>query len=65
MKNIVFKKAGRILDHSEPFEVIASADMIIITFEYQKNDWRDYKVHMFNTDDALLSPVQAGARIIK
>ncbi len=49
VKNIVFKKAaGGILDHSEPFEVLALAQhMIIITFEFQKNDWRDHTLHEY------------------
>ena len=64
-KNITFKKAGRILDHSVPFELLASADLVIILFEFQKNDWRNHSVHMFRTDDNLLCPVLAAAFTVK
>ena len=42
-----------------------TADIIIILFEFQKNDWRNHSVHMFRTDDPLLCPVIAGAIIVK
>ena len=42
-----------------------SADLIIILFEFQKNDWRNHSVHMFRTDDPLLCPVVAGAITVK
>ena len=42
-----------------------SADIIIITFEFQKNDWRYHSVHLWRTDDPLLCPVKAGAKIVK
>ena len=42
-----------------------AADLIIILFEFQKNDWRNHSVHMFRTDDPLLCPVIAGAITIK
>ena len=64
-RNITFKKNGRILDHSLPFEVLASAEIVIILFEFQKNDWRNHSVHMFRTDDGLLCPVVAAAFSVK
>ena len=66
--NILKRKESHMIN---PLQALASADIIIllvvvITFEFQKNDWRDHSVHMlFNTDNALLSLVRAGARIIK
>ena len=64
-KNIVFKKNGRILSHRLPLKVLMSADLVIITFEFQKNDWRNHTVHMFASGDKLLCPVIAAARIVK
>ena len=52
------------LPHSTPQAILASADIIIITFEFQKNDWRNHTVHMFCTNDPLLCPVKAGAAIV-
>ena len=65
LRNIVFKKNGRYIPHSVPLEVLLTADLVIITFEFQKNEQRDYKVHMFRTTDALLCPVKAAARTVK
>ena len=64
-KNFTFKKNGRRLDHSLPFEVLASADLVILLFEFQKNDWRNHSVHMFGTGDGLLCPVRAAAFSVK
>ena len=64
-KNLTFKKDGRVLQQSSPLEILQSADLIIILFEFQKNDWRNHSVHMFRTDDPLLCPVTAGAIIVK
>ena len=64
-KNITVKKDGKILDHSLPLEVLASADIVIILFEFQKNDWRNHSVHMFRTGDNLLCPVLAAAFTVK
>jgi len=66
LKNVVFKKDTRIIPHSAPLEVLESADLVIITFEFQKfqkNDMINYAVHMFKTStDSLLCPVKATAR---
>ena len=50
-KNLIFKKNGRVLCHSSPQETLMAADLIIILFEFQKNDWRNHSVHMFRTED--------------
>ena len=66
VSNFVFKKAdGRVIHHSASLETLISADLVIITFEFQKNDWRNHSVHMFRTDDLLLCPVRASAKIVK
>jgi hypothetical protein len=44
-------------------QVLETADIIILTFEFQKNDWRNHTVHMYRTDDNLLCPVKAGAKV--
>ena len=64
-KNLTFKKNNRILHHSSTLEILMSADLIIVLFEFQKNDWRNHSVHMFRTDDPLLCPVIAGAITVK
>ena len=56
MRNIVFKKKqGRIIPHSSSH--LKDVDMVVITCEYQKNDHRDFQVHMFTTKDPVLNPV--------
>ena len=37
-KHFLFKKNGSMLFQSCPLQVLESADLIIITFEFQKND---------------------------
>ena len=64
-KNITFKKDGKVLNHALSFEILASADMVIILFEFQKNDWRNHSVHMFCTGDSFLCPVVAAAFTVK
>ena len=65
IKNIKFKKDGKILPHSSSEEILKSAELIIITFEFQKNDWRNHTVHMFSSGDILLCPVIIGTKIVK
>ena len=64
-KNFTFKKDGCRLNHSLPFETLASADLVIILFEFQKNDWINHSVHMFCNGDAFLCPVRAAAFTVK
>jgi hypothetical protein len=64
LKNIIFKKQGRIVPHSSHLALLAAADLVIVTFEFQKNNLRDHSVHMFRTPDPLLCPVKAAAHIV-
>lgn len=64
LKNITFKTQGRILPHSSHLALLAAADLVIVTFEFQKNNLRDHSVHMFRTSDSLLCPVKAAAHIV-
>lgn len=64
-KNIKFKKNSTILPHSTSLEALMSADLIITTFEFQKNELRNHRVDMFVSGDKLLCPVIAGVRIVK
>ena len=41
------------------------ADIVMIIFEFQKNDKRDIQVHMFRTSDRSLNPVIAWARTVQ
>ena len=52
---IKFKKKGRLL--STKTDDIATAEFVIITFEFQKNELRNRAVHMYSTDDPVLNPV--------
>jgi hypothetical protein len=63
MKNIVFKKDGAILSQSHP--CLHQSNLVIITFEFQKNDKRDVSIHMFATNDPILNPVKAWAYTVK
>ena len=60
-KNFKFKKDGKMLPLSSPLHLLQSADLVIITFEFQKNDWRNHSVHLFASTDHLLCPVKAAA----
>ena len=59
MRNIKFKKNGNFLTNNSP--CLFSSDIVIITFEFQKNNRRDKTVHMFKTNDDILCPVKAWA----
>ena len=63
LRNVILKKDGRILSHSDPY--LESADLVVVNFEFQKNDKRDVQVHMFKTDDDVLNPVKALAMTVK
>ena len=67
MRNIKFKKEGNFLTNNSPH--LFSADIVTITFEFQKNKRRDKTVHMFKTKDDILCPIKAWAytvtRILK
>ena len=60
---IVFKKDGRILNQNSPD--LHEADIVRLTFEYQKNDRRDVSIHMFSTEDDILDPVAAWATTVR
>ena len=61
-RNFRFKKNGKILPNSS--HEIESADMVVITFEYQKNHKRNQSVHMYKTDDNILNPVLAWGKTV-
>ena len=63
MRNIEFIKKGRIIPHDD--KRLDTSDIVRIQFEFQKNDKRDIRVHMFRTDDKLLDPVKAWATTVK
>ena len=59
---IMFKKEGLILNHAP--DDLHKADIVRLTFEFQKNDRRDVCIHMFSTDDPVLNPVAAWAATV-
>jgi hypothetical protein len=63
LRNIIFKKDGITIAHSSPN--LESADIVMIIFEFQKNDKRDIQVHMFRTSDKILNPVIAWAKTVQ
>ena len=63
LKNIRFKKNGVVLDQDS--KQLKCADIVIITFEFQKNNIRNRTVHMFSTGDKLLCPVVAWATTVQ
>jgi len=63
LRNIRFKKNGRMLDMGK--DKLTEADLVAITFEFQKNDKRDKTVHMFKTNDGIMCPVVAWASTVK
>ncbi len=63
LRNIRAKKNGKTLDFKA--KDLLQADMIMITFEYQKNNTRNKTIHMFRTGDALMCPVIAWATTIR
>jgi hypothetical protein len=63
LKNITFKKGSSILHHSD--QRLYESDLVRIQFEYQKNDKRDVRIHMFRSGDKTLCPVIAWAHTVK
>jgi hypothetical protein len=64
-RNIMFIKNHRVLPHHLPEAVLASADAVAITFEFQKNDERDETVTQGATTSRVLCPVKTSAAIVK
>jgi hypothetical protein len=63
LRNIIFKKQGITVPHSS--HQLELADIVMIVFEFQKNDKRDVQIHMFKTSDDVLNPVIAWAKTVK
>lgn len=63
LKSIKFRFKGKIIHHNS--KSLTAADIVMITFEFQKNDWRSQTVHMFKTKDKLLNPVRAWALTVQ
>jgi hypothetical protein len=64
LRNITFKSKNNILLKAYD-ERLEEAELVMINFEYQKNDKRNVQVHMFSTKDKILNPVAAWAKVIK
>ena len=62
LRNIQFKKNGTLLTHDSHDTHLS--DLVLITFEFQKNNCRNKTVHMFKTDDDILCPVKSWAYTI-
>ena len=62
LRNFKFRVKGGIVNWEA--KDIHEGDLVIITFEYQKNDKRDVRVHQFSTTDSVLNPVLAWANTI-
>ena len=63
LKNIIFKNKGKVVKHDSNNLVLS--EMVMITFEFQKNNVRNKSVHMFSTGDDLLCPVVAWANTVQ
>ena len=63
VRNFVFRKNQRIMDHSDPN--LECADTVTLTFEFQKRDQRDDAVTQSKTKDAIMCPVKAAAALIQ
>ena len=63
VRNIVFKKKNSVLDHDNPY--LGSADLVQIQFCVQKNDKQDVCIHMFNSGDSILCPVEAWTNTVQ
>ena len=65
LEDITFKKKGKVMQHSASLKHLSLVELvIIITFQFQKNDWRNHSVYMWKTSDSLLFPVKSAARIV-
>jgi hypothetical protein len=60
--NLKFIRTNRTLSLDDP--LLALADTIAITFEFQKNDQRDETVVMHCSGDPLLCPIRAWAAVV-
>lgn len=54
-RKIVFNKKGKTITHKDPS--LTSSDVVLVIFEFQKDDKRDIQVHMFHMDNKILNPV--------
>ena len=63
VRNIKFVKNEKRLEYDDP--QLEHSDIIMITFEFQKNDQRNVQIHMFRTNDSVLNPVKAWAKTVQ
>ena len=63
LKNFVFRRDGKTIAHDDPN--LTESNIVIVTFEFQKNDKRDVSIHMFRTNDPVLNPVVAWASAVQ
>ena len=62
MKKKRFKKDEYLLQNDSQY--LALSDLVIITFEFQRNNKRNRTQHIFKTDYEILCPVKAWANTI-
>ena len=63
LRNIRFFKKGREIPHTD--SQIFLADIVSITFEFQKSDERHESVTMHRSGDNLLCPVRSWASVVR
>lgn len=63
LKNIYFKKDGKVLTHDSPD--IALSNLVMIAFKFQKNNQRNKTVHMFKTNNSILCSVKVWAYTVQ
>ena len=63
VRNIQFVKNNKKVKYEDP--KLELSNIVMITFEFQKNDQRDVQIHMFKTNDPILNPVKAWARTVQ
>ena len=62
MTSIASKKDWKLLGHDSQY--LSTADMLAITFEFQKNKKRNRTVYMLKEWDGILCPVETWTSIV-
>ena len=57
LRNLRFKKDRRVLAHDS--QGLIHADLVMITFEFQKNNFRNHTIHMFKTSNIIRARLRA------
>ena len=62
--DVKFRRTGKVIPLDSPLETLLEADVVTLCLENQKNGIKGYVLHHGKTNDSVMCPVRAMARVI-